>query len=66
MMGGRGMRDARLARHRAQRQAGEPVTLQHPFGGLEQRLAQRAMVIGRLGLDARRSSRGTRRRARLF
>ena len=46
MMGRCGMRHAGLARHRAQRQAGEPVALQHPLGRLQQRLVQVAMMIG--------------------
>src|SRR5438105_9936666 len=47
MVGGSRMRYAGLARHRAQGQPGEPITLQYPFGGLQQRVAQRAVMIGR-------------------
>ncbi len=45
MVGRRGMRDAGLARHRAQRQPRQPVALQHPLGRLQQGIAQRAMMI---------------------
>ena len=48
MMRRRGMRHPRLARHRAQRQAGKPVAFEHPLGGLKQRIAQRAVMIGRV------------------
>ena len=47
MMGRCGVRDAGLARHRAQRQSRQPVALQHPFGRLEQRAAQRAVMVRR-------------------
>ena len=65
MMGRRGMRHAGLARHRAQRQAGKPVALQHPLGGLEQRIAQRAVMIGRVLAAAAAAGRAAfaRRRA---
>ena len=43
----RGVRDARLARHRAQRQPLQPVAFQHGFGGLQQRAAQVPVMIGR-------------------
>ena len=48
MMGGRGMRHPGLPRHRAQRQPGKAVALQHPLGRLQERIAQRAVVIGRI------------------
>ncbi len=48
MMGRRGMRHAGLARHRAQRQPGKPVALQHPLGRFEQGVAQRAVMIRRI------------------
>ena len=45
MMRGRGMRYARLARYRAQRQARQPVAFQHPLGGGEQGVVQIAVMI---------------------
>ena len=48
MMRRRRMRHAGLARHRAQRQPGKPVALQHPLGGFQERLVQVAMLIGRV------------------
>ncbi len=48
MMRRRGMRDARLARDRAQGQARQPVAFQHFFGRLQQRIAQGAVMIGRI------------------
>ncbi len=59
MMRRRGVRDAGLARHRAQRQPGEPVALQHPLGRLQQRLVQVAMMIGGLARGAAAPSGGT-------
>ena len=54
MMGRRGMRYAGLARHGAQRQARQPVALQHPLGGGEQGVVQIAVMIGRLAAGRRR------------
>ncbi len=51
MMGGRGVRDAGFARHRPQRQPGEPLALEHPFGGCEQAFAQRAVMVRRISAD---------------
>ena len=48
MMGRRSVRNARLARHRAQGQPCKPVALQHPLGRLQQRVTQRAVMIGRI------------------
>ncbi len=47
MMGRCGVRDTGLARHRAQRQSRQPVALEHPFGRLEQRAVQRAVMVRR-------------------
>ena len=48
MMGRRGMRHAGFARHRAQRQSREPVAFEYRFRRLEQGVAQRAVMIGRV------------------
>ena len=48
MMGRRGVRDAGLARHRAQGQPGKAIALEHPLGRLEQGVAQRAVVVRRV------------------
>ena len=53
MMGWGGMRHAGLPRHRAQGQPGEPVVLQYPFRRLQQRIAQRAVMIRRIVTPAR-------------
>ena len=45
VMGRRGMRHPGLARHRAQGEALQAVALQQLFGGLKQRLMQRAVMI---------------------
>ena len=65
MMGGRGVRYAGLARHCPQRQAREPVALQHPFSRFQECIAQRAVMIARTGrlLCAPAVGRTRRRRA---
>src|ERR1700682_4195820 len=45
MMSRRRVRHTGLARHRAQRQPGEAIALEHPFGRLEQRVAQGAVMV---------------------
>ncbi len=47
MMRGRGRRHAGTARHLAQREGLGAALGQQRFGGLHQRLAQRAVVVGR-------------------
>jgi len=57
MMRRGGMRHPGVARHRPQRQSGEPIALQHGFRGLQQGVAQRAVVVrgifGRAGSPRR-------------
>ena len=46
MMGGCGMRHTGLARHRPQRQPGDPIAFQHALCRLEQGLMQVAVMVG--------------------
>jgi hypothetical protein len=48
VMGRRSMRHAGLTRHCPQRQSRQPIAFKHPFGRLQQGVAQRAMMIRRI------------------